>query len=183
MFIELLKVLDLSGLGPFVERVSEVLNNWGLRNLHGNVLNVMDFVLDGILSFFGDLDLEHVHVFLPGFWDVRNLDVSLESIFELNNFSLEGLSFPGCFESFSSSLNSSSLFVCKCSGPQLVVSLIPLGSSKSIILSTNIGKLILESVQVLVVDVDGILLVGEDLHLFEDFTNILPLLDESLSLW
>ena len=72
------------------------------------------------------------------------------------------------------------MFVGKGSTPSLVVSLIPLGSLEVLVLIGDIGKLILKSVQVSVVKVDGVLAVVHDIfsHLLEDLTNILPLSDE-----
>ena len=64
-----------------------------------------------------------------------------------------------------------------------MVGLIPLGSLELLVLSGDIGKFILKSVKVIVVDVDGVLSVVEGLHLVEDMTDILPLFDESLTLW
>lgn len=63
LLVESLEVVDLSRLSPSLEGRSEVSDWSGALDGTPNVLNISPFLFDG--CFVGDLNLEHVHVFLP----------------------------------------------------------------------------------------------------------------------
>jgi hypothetical protein len=81
--IENMKLMGLLGLSQFFEGHSNSLNWSRVLNLLPGFLNIVELGLDGIGTSFVDLNLEEVSVVLPVLWNIRDLDVLLESSIEL----------------------------------------------------------------------------------------------------
>jgi hypothetical protein len=81
--IENMKLMGLLGLSQFFEGLSNSLNWSRVLNLLPGFLNIVELGLDGIGTSFVDLNLEEVSVVLPVLWNIRDLDVLLESSIEL----------------------------------------------------------------------------------------------------
>jgi len=150
-------------------------------DLTSNCFNFVCFFFDFFLTSFGNLNFEESHLFFPGFWDITDFDVFFKCLFEFLNFFFKFLTFLRFLEGFNSSSDGMSLLVVESSFPGSCVSLVPLRAFKGIIFSSDIGKLILKSIQVSVVNVDFVLSVVENFHFFKNFTNIRPLFNEFLS--
>jgi len=83
LLIENMKIMGLLGLSQFFEGHSNSLNWSRVLNLLPGFLNIVELGLDGIGTSFVDLNLEEVSVVLPVLWNIRDLDVLLESSIEL----------------------------------------------------------------------------------------------------
>lgn len=84
-------------------------------------------------------------------------------------------------ESLSTSPEGMSLFVVKSGFPCCFGSFLPYGSFKSLVFSSNIGKLIFDLLELGVVNVDTVfVMVDGSIHCLEDIS---PLSNESLSFW
>jgi len=153
----------------------------GVLNLSPDLFNIVEFILDFLLTWLGDGDLEHVGS--PLRWDIGDLDVFLHGGIEFFDLLLECLSFSRFLESFTSSFDGTSLFVAEGIMEGLFVGLVPSGSLEGIEGGCDIGKLVREVHQVLVVNVDCVLSVVEDVHIFEGLANVFPLLNEFLALF
>jgi hypothetical protein len=81
--IENMKLMGLLGLSQFFEGLSNSLNWSRVLNLLPGFLNIVELGLDGIGTSFVDLNLEEVSVVLPVLWNIRDLNVLLESSIEL----------------------------------------------------------------------------------------------------
>lgn len=81
--IENMKFMGLLSLSQFFEGHSNSLNWSRVLNLLPGFLNIVELGLDGIGTSFVDLNLEEVSVVLPVLWNIRDLDVLLESSIEL----------------------------------------------------------------------------------------------------
>lgn len=81
--IENMKFMGLLSLSQFFEGLSNSLNWSRVLNLLPGFLNIVELGLDGIGTSFVDLNLEEVSVVLPVLWNIRDLDVLLESSIEL----------------------------------------------------------------------------------------------------
>jgi hypothetical protein len=83
LLIENMKFMGLLSLSQFFEGLSNSLNWSRVLNLLPGFLNIVELGLDGIGTSFVDLNLEEVSVVLPVLWNIRDLDVLLESSIEL----------------------------------------------------------------------------------------------------
>jgi len=177
--VESLKGIDLHGPTPSLKGFTEVSDGSRMLNFIPCVLNISPFLLDGFLVM--NSDLEEVHVLLPLFWYISDLDVLLNGMIKILQFSIKHFSFLRVFESLKCILNFISLRVSGGSFPSSVVSLVPLGTFELLVLVSNIIELIRDIWDSRVSDVDSSLSLNN--RFMESLTEVIPLLHESLSFW
>lgn len=179
--VEGLDGLDLIGMSPSLEGAFEVSDGSGILDLVHGLTNIVEFLLDGSLSLWGDGDLEEVLLILPVVWDIGDLDVLLDLVLDVNDFLVESLTLIGVSEGLDSSDELLSVLGLEGSLPSSLVGLVPLGAIELLVLVGNIAELIGEFIHVLIWEVDTVLVVVE--VLIKDVSNIHPLVNELLTLW
>jgi len=180
--VKSLKVLNLSRSSPLLKSLSQAKSNIRVLDFMPDFFDVFSLILDGLLSFWGNLDLETVHLLLPLSWDFGNLNVFLKGTSELHNLFTEDVSSLGFFECLSSFLKVSECWACEEVLVGCIVFFAPVGTSKVLVVVRNIIELLGNLVvQPKVVDFDTIF--GWFDGFLELTTDILPFLDEFLSSW
>lgn len=121
-----------------------------------------------------------MHGFLPFWWDISNFNVGLQSVTELHNFFLEHLSSWSVLEVLGGKLD----FVEGCVGEEFLVCklvlVVPVGVSEVLVMVRNIIELFGKLLNGSVVEVNTVMGLLE--VVLKDMANIVPLLDESLSI-
>jgi hypothetical protein len=178
LFVKLFKSMNLWGVSPSLKRSSHVSEWSSFLNFFPGGSNIIGFLLDGSLSFLGDLDLKHVsHIFRK----IRNLNVFLDGPFKFLHLLFESLSGWRDLEFISCYLELASFFVFHELFDTIIVCFVPYTSVELLVLGINIIKLFTNLVQSLVGNMNTIR--GLNNTFVKNSANILPLFDEPLSLW
>lgn len=179
--IEFLKITGLLGVGQSLSGVSNSLDWFGVLNGLPDVLNVVELLLNGILTSLIDLNLEEISVVLPVLWNIRDLYVLLESSIEILELSLKLVPLSRLSELVEGMSDFLGLWSLESFLPCDVVFLAPLGFTHFLVGITKILGLLLDGLDTLVIDMDAIWSLLD--VLLESLSEFLPVLHESLTFW
>jgi len=145
--VELLEVVGFIRSTPLHEVFLETLSDWSVLSVLPPLFDIFTLLMDFSLSGLGNMDFETVHVSLPLWWDVGDLNVLLKGHTELFDLLLEHLTSLGVLELITGELNFSEGLVGEEFSISLVVFGFPVGGSEVLVVIRDIIELIGEFLQ------------------------------------
>ena len=178
---EFLEILILLGHTQFLRGILDSSDWFRVLNLIPGHLDVVELLLDGILTLSIDLNLEEVSVVLPVLWDIGDLDVFLESGIKILELSLKSGPLWRLLELVDGASESLSLWSLESSLMSLVVFHTPLGLANCLVGFTEVVSLLLDGLDTGVIDVDAVWSLLD--VLLESLTEFLPVFHQLLTFW
>jgi len=179
--VKLLEVVGFIRSTPLHEVFLETLSDWSVLSVLPPLFDIFTLFMDFSLSGLGNMDFETVHVSLPLWWDVGDLNVVLKGHTELFDLLLEHLTSNGFLEVLTGELNLLEGLVGEEFLESSLVFGVPVGGSEVLVVIRDIIELVGELLHGVVAEVDSVMGVTD--VLLEDSADILPLLDELLTSW